>query len=89
MSRLAWRRPSFGCWHCGACRFGGRTFDETQVPRNGEPGYHPLHKIRTVISGLRYAMLYDSSVTCKLVLSAVVLIVAFGLRALAVDASLV
>lgn len=42
-----------------------------------------------MISGLRYAMLYDSSVTCKLVLSAVVLIVAFGLRALAVDASLV
>jgi diacylglycerol kinase len=47
----------------------------------GEPGYHPLRKIQTVISGLRYAVLYDWSVTYKLVLSAGVLAGAFMLRA--------
>lgn len=46
----------------------------------GETGYHPLRKIRTVISGLRYAVLYDWSVTYKLVLSVVVLILAFAAR---------
>ena len=39
----------------------------------GEPGYHPLRKLRVVLSGLRYAALYDFSVAYKLVLSAVVL----------------
>jgi diacylglycerol kinase (ATP) len=47
----------------------------------GDAGYHPLRKIRTVISGLRYAVLYDWSVTYKLMASAVVLAVAFGARA--------
>jgi len=47
----------------------------------GEAGYHPLRKIRTVVSGLRYAVLYDWSVTYKLALSAAVLVLAFGLRA--------
>jgi diacylglycerol kinase len=47
----------------------------------GEPGYHPLRKLETVISGLRYAVLYDWSVTYKLILSAVVLAGAFALRA--------
>jgi len=47
----------------------------------GEVGYHPLRKIRTVFSGLRYAVLYDWSVTYKLVLSGVVLILAFAARA--------
>lgn len=47
----------------------------------GEAGYHPLRKIQTVISGLRYAVLYDWSVTYKLVASVVVLVVAFGARA--------
>ena len=47
----------------------------------GEPGYHPLRKLRTVFSGLRYAVLYDWSVTYKLVLSAIVLVTAFALRA--------
>ncbi|OZA43923.1 MAG: diacylglycerol kinase, partial [Hydrogenophilales bacterium 17-61-76] len=46
----------------------------------GESGYHPLHKIRTVLSGLRYAVFYDFSVAYKLALSLVVLAVAFGLR---------
>jgi diacylglycerol kinase len=47
----------------------------------GEPGYHPLRKIKTVISGLRYAVLYDWSVTYKLILSVLVLTLAFGARA--------
>lgn len=47
----------------------------------GEPGYHPIKKIQTVFSGLRYAVLYDWSVTYKLMLSAIILGVAFALRA--------
>jgi diacylglycerol kinase len=46
----------------------------------GSSGYHPLRKIRTVWSGLRYAVRYDFSVTYKLVLSAVVLAAAFVFR---------
>lgn len=47
----------------------------------GDAGYHPLRKIQTVFSGLRYAVLYDWSVTYKLIASVVVLAVAFGARA--------
>ena len=47
----------------------------------GGPGYHPLRKLRTVFSGLRYAVIYDFSVAYKLVLSALVLAAAFALRA--------
>ena len=47
----------------------------------GTPGYHPVRKVRTVISGIRYAVLYDVSVAYKLVLSAGVLAAAFALRA--------
>lgn len=47
----------------------------------GEPGYHPLRKLRIVFSGLRYAVIYDWSVTYKLVVSAIILIAAFSLRA--------
>lgn len=46
----------------------------------GSRGYHPLRKIRTVWSGLRYAVRYDFSVTYKLVLSALVLAGAFVFR---------
>ncbi len=46
----------------------------------GDPGYHPVRKLRTVCSGLRYAVLYDWSVAYKLVLSLLVLAVAFVLR---------
>lgn len=46
----------------------------------GEPGYHPLRKIRTVLSGLRYAVLHDFSVTYKLILSVLVLGAAFAFR---------
>ena len=47
----------------------------------GDPGYHPLRKLRTVFSGLRYAVIYDFSIAYKLVLSAVVLAAAIALRA--------
>jgi diacylglycerol kinase (ATP) len=46
----------------------------------GGTGYHPLRKIRTVWSGLRYAVRYDFSVTYKLVLSSLVLVGAFVFR---------
>lgn len=46
----------------------------------GEPGYHPLRKLRTIISGLRYAILYDFSVAWKLVFSSGVLVAALLLR---------
>lgn len=47
----------------------------------GEPGYHPIRKLKTVISGLHYAVIYDFSVTYKLVLSALVMALAILLRA--------
>lgn len=46
----------------------------------GEPGFHPLRKIKVVISGLRFAALYDFSVAYKLVLSIVLLSAAFYFR---------
>lgn len=46
----------------------------------GEPGYHPIRKLQTILSGLRYAILFDWSVTYKLVLSGGVLVFAFAYR---------
>ena len=46
----------------------------------GEPGYHPLRKIKIILSGLRFAVLYDFSVAYKMVLSAVVLALALILQ---------
>jgi diacylglycerol kinase (ATP) len=46
----------------------------------GEPGYHPLRKLLTVLSGLRFAALYDFSVAYKLVFSALLAVAAFWLR---------
>ena len=46
----------------------------------GEKGYHPLRKIGVCLSGLRYAVRYDFSVTYKLVLSLLVLAASFWLR---------
>ena len=46
----------------------------------GEAGFHPIRKIRVVISGLHFAVRYDFSVTYKLFLSAVVLGVFFLFR---------
>ena len=46
----------------------------------GEPGYHPLRKFRTILSGLRYAVVYDFSVAWKLVFSLAVLLAAMLIR---------
>jgi diacylglycerol kinase (ATP) len=46
----------------------------------GEPGYHPIRKLRVIGSGLRFAALHDFSVAYKLVLSAILLIAAFWFR---------
>ena len=47
----------------------------------GEPGYHPLRKFKVILSGLRYAALYDFSVLYKIVLSIIVLIFSLSLHA--------
>ena len=46
----------------------------------GEPGYHPLRKLRTIGSGLRNAIVYDFSVAWKLAVSLPVLVAALFLR---------
>lgn len=46
----------------------------------GEPGYHPLKKLRTIYSGLRYAVVYDFSVAWKLAFSMLVLAAAMVAR---------
>lgn len=46
----------------------------------GEPGYNPMRKLRAVAHGLRYAVLHDFSVSYKLVVSVVILAIAFALR---------
>lgn len=40
----------------------------------GEHGYHPLKKFNIIVSGLRYAVIYDFSVLYKIVLSGLILI---------------
>jgi diacylglycerol kinase (ATP) len=40
----------------------------------GERGYHPLKKFKIILSGLRFAVIYDFSVLYKIVISVVVLI---------------
>ena len=42
---------------------------------SGEAGYHPLKKFRTIIKGLRYAVLSDFSVLYKVVVSVIVVLV--------------
>jgi diacylglycerol kinase len=46
----------------------------------GESGYHPIRKLKIWLSGLRYAMVYDSSVAYKVLLSVIVLAVCFHFR---------
>ena len=46
----------------------------------GQPGFHPLRKVRVALSGLRYAVLLDFAVAYKLVLSALVLAGCFYYR---------
>jgi len=40
----------------------------------GEHGYHPLRKFKVILSGLRFAVLYDFSVMYKIILSIAILI---------------
>ncbi|MDD3770855.1 diacylglycerol kinase [Sulfuricurvum sp. IAE1] len=40
----------------------------------GERGYHPWRKFRIILSGLRFAVIYDFSVLYKIILSVAVLI---------------
>lgn len=41
----------------------------------GDAGYHPLRKIKVVLAGLRFAILYDFSVAYKMVLSAFIMVI--------------
>lgn len=54
----------------------------------GDPGYHPIRKLRAIGAGLRYAVLTDFSVLYKLALALPVVGVALWLREW-VDAALV
>ncbi len=40
----------------------------------GEHGYHPLRKFKVILSGLRFAVVYDFSVMYKIVVSLLILI---------------
>lgn len=46
----------------------------------GQQGFHPIRKMRIVLSGMRYAILYDFAVTYKIVLSTLVLAGCFYYR---------
>ena len=46
----------------------------------GDVGYHPMKNIKVIISGLKYAIMFDLSVTYKLILSAVLLLTFFFFR---------
>ena len=46
----------------------------------GDTGYHPIRKVMVCISGLRYAIRYDFSVSYKVFLSISTLVVCFLLR---------
>jgi diacylglycerol kinase (ATP) len=46
----------------------------------GQQGFHPLRKVRIMLSGMRYAILYDLAITYKLVLSCLVLLACFYYR---------
>jgi diacylglycerol kinase (ATP) len=54
----------------------------------GEHGYHPLHKFKVILSGLRFAVLHDFSVMYKIVLSTIILIPTIIFSAW-IDASLI
>ncbi len=54
----------------------------------GEHGYHPLRKFKIILSGLRFAVLYDFSVMYKIVVSVAILIPVVIFNAW-IDASLI
>jgi len=46
----------------------------------GEAGFHPIRKIKVILSGLRYAVLHDASVAWKLAVSILALILSYAYR---------
>jgi len=46
----------------------------------GDPGYHPLRKIKIILAGLWFAVRYEFSVAYKMVFSALVLLLALLFR---------
>jgi diacylglycerol kinase len=46
----------------------------------GQPGFHPLQKIKVVLRGLKFAVVADFSVAYKLVLSLIVLMACIAFR---------
>ncbi|MDO9056996.1 MAG: diacylglycerol kinase [Sulfuricurvum sp.] len=54
----------------------------------GEHGYHPLRKFKIILSGLRFAVIYDFSVLYKIILS-ILLLIPVMLYKEWVDASLI
>jgi diacylglycerol kinase (ATP) len=46
----------------------------------GEPGYHPIRKVKVCLAGIYYATRFDFSFAYKLFLSIIVLVVCFVLR---------
>jgi diacylglycerol kinase (ATP) len=43
----------------------------------GDPGYHPLRKIKVIMNGIRFGVLLEITVAYKLVLSAILLVLSF------------
>jgi diacylglycerol kinase len=43
----------------------------------GDPGYHPIRKIKVIFSGIRYGVILEISVAYKLVLSGIILVLSF------------
>jgi diacylglycerol kinase (ATP) len=43
----------------------------------GDPGYHPLRKIKVIMNGIRFGVLLEITVAYKLVLSAILLMLSF------------
>lgn len=66
---------AFAAYLCLKGRFGIRG-ERNKFLGTGEPGYHLLRKMKTVASGLRFAVRYDFSVAYELVLSTILLAVA-------------
>lgn len=52
----------------------------TKFLGTGQPGFRPLRKLQVIMSGLRYAVLYDFSVAYKVVLSVLIVGACFYFR---------
>jgi diacylglycerol kinase (ATP) len=55
----------------------GKRTDSERVPRQRSAGIDPIRKIRVAFSGLRFAVLHDFAVTCKVALSTLVMAVCY------------